>query len=109
MSKGDRELTDLTPNDNHRMMLGMVIRGEIYTWAGEPLRRDNRPLPPGYVKAFKELGHHGLIVGEHYTGLGRTRAVDWGVIRQCEKCGGEWKGRCGRQGCAPIHPKEARK
>jgi alkylation response protein AidB-like acyl-CoA dehydrogenase len=109
VSKGDRELTELEPNDARKAMLRMVIRGAIYTWAGEPLRYDNRPLFPDAVQAFKELGHHGLIVGEHYTGLGRDMAVKWGVIRQCEKCGLEWKGRCGRQSCAPIHPKGAKK
>jgi hypothetical protein len=109
VSKGDRDLTALEPNDARKAMLRMVLRGEIYTWAGDPIRFDGRPFPGGYVRAFKELGHHGLIVGEHFTGLGRETAVKWGVIKQCEKCGIEWKGRCGRQGCAPIHPKEPKK
>jgi hypothetical protein len=67
----------------HREMLEHVVRGRIYTWAGEPLRRGveegHARFDREHRQAFVDLQHGGLVCGEHLTSTGYQAADTWGL------------------------------
>lgn len=80
MSASDRDAYDLKETPERRLVLEMVLEKKIHTWAGDAISNDtNKPLAPALNRAFRELSHAGLVIGEIFTGKGYAAAVDWGL------------------------------
>lgn len=79
----DRDAYELDVTPARREMLEHVVRGRIYTWAGEPLRIGAQPqherFSPEQLAAWRDLQRAGLVHGEHITGRGYRAADDWGL------------------------------
>lgn len=70
-------------NQIHRMMLEHVVRGRIYTWAGEPLRKGAGAAFERFNReereAFADLRRAGFVHREHITAAGYRVADAWGL------------------------------